>query len=222
MATARRAQDVLDYWFGADPLAPDQIAGRVRLWFGGDDPPEIRELRDEDMARRFGDLARQAAAGLLDAWAASPHRLLALILLLDQIPRNIYRGTARAFAQDDKALSLAFQGMQTGADSALSPIQRVFLYMPLQHAESPDVQEESVAAFRRLLEEAPPEHRAFFEGCLNFAELHHRIVARFGRFPHRNRVLGRRSSPSELKFLADEGLDFGQRSREIPDETKPE
>jgi uncharacterized protein (DUF924 family) len=207
---ARRAQDILDYWFGPDPLAPAQIGNRIRMWFGGDDPPEIRELRDEDMAERFGDLARQAAAGELDAWATSPHRLLALILLLDQMPRNIYRGTSRAFQQDEKALNLALEGMATGADAVLTPIQRVFLYMPLQHSESPDIQDESVAAFRSLVAQSAPEHRAVFEGCLNFALLHQRLVKRFGRFPHRNRVLGRRSSEAELTFLAEEGLTFGQ------------
>jgi uncharacterized protein (DUF924 family) len=207
---ARRAQDILDYWFGPDPLAPGQIGNRIRMWFGGDDPPEIRELRDEDLAVRFGELARQAAAGELDAWATSPHRLLALILLLDQIPRNIHRGTARAFQQDARALTLALEGMATGADAVLTPIQRVFLYMPLQHSESPDIQDESVAAFRSLVAQAPPEHRAVFEGCLDFALLHQRLVKRFGRFPHRNRVLGRRSSDAEKAFLEKEGLTFGQ------------
>ncbi len=206
----RRAQDVLNFWFGADPLAPDQIAPRMRLWFGGDDPPELRQLRDELIAERFGKLVDDAASGKLDAWAGSPHRLLALILLLDQFPRNIFRGTAQAFAQDDRALSLALSGMQIGADATLTPVHRVFFYMPLQHAESPDVQDESVAAFRRLAEEAPPEHRSLFEACLKFAQLHQRIVARFGRFPHRNQVLGRSSSESELAFQRDEAPNFGQ------------
>jgi uncharacterized protein (DUF924 family) len=182
----------------------------MRLWFGGDDPPEIRELRDEDMTRRFAVLARQAAAGELDDWATGPHRLLALILLLDQIPRNIHRGTAEAFAQDQKALSLTLSSIGNGADAGLTPVQRVFLYMPLQHSESPDIQEESVAAFRGLAEAAPVEHREFFEGCLRFALLHQRLVTRFGRFPHRNRVLGRQSSQAETEFLRDEGLTFGQ------------
>ena len=207
---ARRAQDVLDFWFGDDPLVPAEIPQRIRLWFGGDDPPEIRELRDDDMAQRFSPLLRQAAAGELDEWAGSPHRLLALVLLLDQIPRNVYRGTARAFQQDDKALELAQEGMRTGADCALSPIQRVFLYMPLQHSESTDVQEESVAAFRGLLQEVPDKHRPVFEGCLDFAELHQKIVQRFGRFPHRNHVLGRSSSEAEQSYLDDEGETFGQ------------
>lgn len=210
LTTARRAQDVLDFWFGDDPLSPSEIPQRIRLWFGGDDPPEIRELRDEDMTQRFGPLLRKAAAGELDDWAGSPHRLLALVLLLDQIPRNVYRGTARAFQQDEKALAFAQEGMHTGADCALTPIQRVFLYMPLQHSESPDVQDESVAAFRGLLAEVPEKHRPVFEGCLDFAELHQRIVKRFGRFPHRNRVLGRRSSAAEQTYLDEEAETFGQ------------
>ena len=206
----RRAQDVLDYWFGADPMAPDQLSQRMRLWFGGDEPPEIRALRDESLTARFGSLAQSAAAGHLDAWVSSPHRLLALVLLLDQFPRSIHRGTAAAFAQDERALELVMAGLQTGADATLTPIQRVFFYMPMQHSESPDIQEESVAAFRRLALEAPLEQRSLFQNCLKFAQLHQRIVARFGRFPHRNAVLGRQDSPAEEAFLRDETMRFGQ------------
>lgn len=206
----RRAQDVLDYWFGADPLAANQIFQRMRLWFGGDEPPEIRELRDETLAERFGTLTRAAAAGELDAWAGSPRRLLALVLLLDQFPRNIYRGTAQAFAQDPRALQLTLAGLQTGADATLSAAERIFLYMPLQHAESRAAQEESVAAFRRLAEEAPPEQKGLFGDCLAFAREHQDIITRFGRFPHRNAALGRPSSPEELAFLQDSGNRFGQ------------
>ena len=206
----RRAQDVLDFWFGADPMAPDQLSQRMRLWFGGDEPPEIRALRDESLTARFGALALAAAAGHLDAWVSSPHRLLALVLLLDQFPRSIHRGTAAAFAQDERALELVMAGLQTGADATLTPIQRVFFYMPMQHSESPDIQEESVAAFRRLALEAPLEQRSLFQNCLKFAQLHQRIVARFGRFPHRNAVLGRQGSPAEEAFLRDETMRFGQ------------
>ncbi len=206
----RRAQDVLQYWFGADPTAPDQIGARLRLWFGADEPPEIRDLRDESMAERFGTLIQRAAAGELDAWAGSPHRLLALILLLDQFPRNVYRGTAQAFAQDDKALELVRNGLQRGADATLKPIQRVFFYLPLEHTESEDVQNESVAAFRRLLEEAPDEQQPLFQSCLQAAQDHQRIVERFGRFPHRNAALGRTSSEAELAYLHNEGVRFGQ------------
>jgi uncharacterized protein (DUF924 family) len=206
----RRAQDVLDFWFGADPMAPDQLAQRMRLWFGGDEPPEIRALRDDSLSGRFGALTQAAAAGHLDTWVSSPHRLLALVLLLDQFPRSIHRGTSAAFAQDDRALELVMAGLQTGADATLTPIQRVFFYMPMQHSESADIQEESVAAFQRLAIEAPLEHRSLFQNCLKFAQLHQRIIARFGRFPHRNGVLQRQSSPAEEAFLRDEAMRFGQ------------
>jgi len=206
----RRAQDVLQYWFGANPTAPDQIGTRLRLWFGGDEPPEIRDLRDESIAARFGTLIQHAAAGELDAWAGSPQRLLALILLLDQFPRNVYRGTAQAFGQDAKALELVRHGLQRGADATLRPIQRVFFYLPLEHAESADSQDESVAAFRCLLEEAPEEEKALFQRCLQSALAHQDIVARFGRFPHRNAALGRTSTEAELAFLNTEGVRFGQ------------
>ncbi len=206
----RRAQDVLQYWFGANPTAQDQLSARLRLWFGGDEPPEIRDLRDESIAERFGTLIERAAAGELDAWAASPHRLLALILLLDQFPRNVYRGTAQAFAQDAKALDLVRNGLQRGADATLQPIQRVFFYLPMEHAESADMQDESVAAFRRLLEEVPDEQHSLFQSCLQAAQDHQRIVARFGRFPHRNAALGRTSSEAEQAYLNDEGVRFGQ------------
>jgi uncharacterized protein (DUF924 family) len=206
----RRAQDVLDFWFGADPMAPDQFSQRMRMWFGGDEPSELRALRDESLTARFGALALSAAAGHLDAWVSSPHRLLALVLLLDQFPRSIHRGTSAAFAQDERALELVMAGLQTGADATLTPIQRAFFYMPMQHSESPDIQEESVAAFRRLALEAPLEQRSLFQNCLKFAQLHQRIIARFGRFPHRNAVLGRQGSPAEEAFLRDETMRFGQ------------
>lgn len=206
----RRAQDVLDYWFGGEPLAAGQLTQRMRLWFGGDEPPEILELRDETLAERFGPLIRAAAAGALDSWAASPRRLLALVILLDQFPRSVYRGTAQAFAQDERALSFALQGLQTGADATLAPVERIFLYMPLEHAEASAAQEESVAAFRRLAAEAPVAQRGLFESCLRSAQEHQAIIARFGRFPHRNAALGREASPAEIAYLAAQGQRFGQ------------
>ncbi len=131
-------------------------------------------------------------------------------MLLDQFPRNVYRGTARAFAQDDKALSLAVSGMQLGADAALDPLERMFFYMPLMHAESLAVQEESVAAFRRLLDEAPQELRTHFDGSLRAAEQHRDLIERFGRLPYRNAVIGRTSTEAERDWLAGGGERFGQ------------
>lgn len=197
---AHRAQDVLDYWFGPDPLGAD-FRHRLRLWFGDDEPPGLVQLRDEALAERFGPAVEAAARGDLDSWSASPRRLLALILLLDPIPRQVFRGKARAYSRDARAVEFCLAGMATGADAALAPVERLFLYMPLQHAESLDVQEESLNAYRRLAAEAPAAHRALFDACVQLAGQHQDTIARFGRFPHRNAVLGRRSTAQEQAWL---------------------
>ena len=126
--------------------------------------------------------------GELASWADSPRRCLSLLILLDQFPRNIYRGTARAFAGDDQAVAITLSGMESAADGALDIVERIFFYMPLQHCEVREVQEESVAAYRRLLTEAPQEMRGAFDDALKAAEEHRSIIERFGRFPHRNRA----------------------------------
>ena len=150
-----RAQEVLDFWFGPDPLSPAHFAARLHLWFGGDDPPELIAERDAQITARFRPWMDEAAAGALDHWAGSPHRLLALVLMLDQFPRHVYRGRARAYAQDSRALAFTLHALTTGADATLSLAERLFLYLPLQHAESAAMQEESIAAYRRLLADAP-------------------------------------------------------------------
>lgn len=204
------ARSVRDFWFGKVPLTPEQLGKRMQIWFGGRAPPELRRRWDETIRARFEGLIERAASGELASWADGPRRRLSLILLLDQFPRNIYRGTARAFAYDEQALTLALSGMQSGAEAALNPMERTFFYMPLQHGEALDVQDESVAAFRRLLLEAPEPFQPFFRIALDAAEQHRAIIGRFGRFPHRNRALGRASTPEEENFLREEGETFGQ------------
>ena len=210
MSPQSSAHDLLFFWFGPRPYTAARVHQHSRIWFGEPDAPELTPQTDELIRERYGELTLEAERGGLTAWESSPRRRLALILLLDQFPRNIYRGSARAFAQDLRALSLTVSGMQFGADATLDPVERLFFYMPLMHAESLDVQEESVAAFRRLLEEAPAELRTTFEGHLQDALLHRDIIARFGRFPHRNRVLGRESTPDEVQWLATEGDAFAR------------
>ena len=188
---------------------PAALRLRMRFWFGTESS-EIVEMQDRDLEARFGALTERALAGELAAWADSPRRRLALILLLDQLPRNIHRGTARAFAGDATACALAQEGLDQAADAALELIERLFFYMPLQHAESQDVQHDSVAAFRRLAAESPPELADLFNGALDYAVRHRDIVLRFGRFPYRNAVLGRESTPEELAWLAKSGERFGQ------------
>jgi uncharacterized protein (DUF924 family) len=201
MPPVTRAQDVLLFWFGPRPYTAASVQQHSRLWFGA---PEVVPQTDELIRERFGGTMLAAENGELAGWDSSPRRRLALIVLLDQFSRHFYRGTKRAFAQDHQALSLSVSGMLYGADAALDPLERIFFYMPLQHAESLDVQDESVAAFRRLIDEAPSELRTTFEEALSAAVHHREIIARFGRFPLRNAVLNRSSTPEESEWLASE------------------
>jgi uncharacterized protein (DUF924 family) len=203
------ARSVRDFWFGPLPPSADALNRRMRFWFGGESSA-LHQRRDEQIRRRFAGLLQRAAAGELAGWADGPRRRLSLILLLDQFPRHIHRGTARAFEYDAQALGLTLSGMQSAADAALDVVERVFFYMPLQHAELRDVQDESIAAYRRLLSEAPPPLRPTFEAALRSAQNHRAIIESFGRFPHRNRVLGRASTPAEEDWLRNGGESFGQ------------
>jgi len=195
------ARKVRDFWFGKTPLSPEQLPRRMKLWFG-DVPEETRQQIDDALRTRFASSVERAIEGQLTQWADGPRRRLSLILLLDQFPRNIYRGTARAFAGDEQALQLSLTGMQSVADAALNLVERIFFYLPLQHAESLEVQEESVAAYKRLLGEAPAEVRSVFEECVMFAEQHREVVRRFGRFPQRNVALGRAATAEEKDWLS--------------------
>jgi uncharacterized protein (DUF924 family) len=203
------ARSVRDFWFGRQPLSATSLNQRLRFWYGGGNSP-ARQRRDAQIAARFGPLFERAAAGQLAAWANGPRRRLSLIILLDQFPRNMFRGTARAFATDPQALALTLSGMQSAADAALTEVERLFFYMPLQHAEVRAVQDESVAAYRRLLTDAPQALREPFAAALRSAENHCAIIEQFGRFPHRNRALGRESTATELKWLEIGGGSFGQ------------
>lgn len=171
---------VIDFWFRE--LTP-------RQWFteGG---PQL----DDRVRTRFGSVVEAARRGALDHWAASPRGRLALIILLDQFPRQCFRGTPEAYASDAKAQALAAEGVAARVDEQLTFAERQFFYMPLMHAEDRDLQALSLERFDALHEDA--------EAVLGFATGHRRVVYRFGRFPHRNRVLGRPSSPEEEAFLA--------------------
>lgn len=209
MIPTRQALNILEFWFGNRPYTREGVVRHSRLWFGDATAPELRPQTDEALRLRFGTLAAAAARGQFDVWESSPRRRLALILLLDQFPRGIYRGTAQAYAQDHRALALAVSGTQLGADAALDPVERIFFYMPMQHAESRELQEESVSAFRRLAAEGPIELARLFELAKKHADQHRAIVERFGRFPHRNRALGRVSTAEERDWLEAGGAAFG-------------
>ncbi len=203
------ARQVRDFWFGKLPMTAQALNQRLALWFPEDESAAGVRGWDEAIRGRFGNLVERAERRELASWADSPRRCLSLILLLDQLPRNLYRGTARAYACDEGALAVTLSGMQSAADGALDIVERIFFYMPLQHSEVREVQDESVAAYRRLLMEAPQELRGAFESGLQAAEKKLALIERFGRFPHRNRVLGRVSTAEEITYLR-EADSFGQ------------
>ncbi len=196
-------QPLLDLWFGDEADDALRATRQAPLWWGKNSET------DALLASRFGELARAAAEGSLAHWADAPSGRLALILLLDQLPRNIHRGTPAAFAQDPLARDLCLKGLSIGADQSLSPLARVFFYLPLEHAESREQQARSVALFEALAaEQAGTPAQATFAGFADFARRHRVIIERFGRFPHRNDILGRTSTPEEVEFLQQPGSGF--------------
>ena len=193
--SAADAQAVLDFWFASKG---ELEHGAVRdLWFRKSDET------DQQIAERFGPLIEQALRGELEAWATEPQTALAQIVLLDQFTRNSFRDTARAFAGDKRALAAAIAMVGARHDEALLPVQRVFVYLPFEHAEGMVMQEEALRLFTRLAASAPE-----LRNMLDYAQRHHDVVKRFGRFPHRNVILGRHSTAEEIEFLKQPGSRF--------------
>ena len=193
---------ILTYWFGTNPESAALAKDRADLWWSKNAESD-REIR-----QRFAANVQIAAEGKLDAWLVEPRGRLAMIILTDQFPRNIYRDSPRAFALDAKALEWSLAGIEQGHDRLLRPIERLFFYLPLEHSERLEHQERSVILIGELLSLAAPEQQVSFAQYLDFAVRHRDIVTRFGRFPHRNRVLGRPSTPEELEFLSQPGSSF--------------
>ncbi|WP_194712191.1 DUF924 family protein [Noviherbaspirillum soli] len=195
------AQSLHDYWFGG--VADDAAGQRQgKLWWGKD------VAIDAELTERFGSLVTVARAGQLAQWSDSPRGRLALILLTDQLPRNIFRGTPGAFASDLQARQLCLAGLERGDDKVLEPIERVFFYLPLEHSESMPDQDHAVRLFTALFQAVPQAVMEQYRGFLTYALRHRHVIERFGRFPHRNAILGRQSSPEETAFLAEPGSSF--------------
>ena len=190
------------------PSEPKEI---LDFWFGREDEPGYGEFRDEWFKRdeefdrqvreRFLEDYERAARGEYDHWQEEPESCLALVILLDQFPRNLFRDNPRTYATDDKALYISREAVQKGFDRKLPPFQRHFLYMPFMHSENLADQQSSVTLFRQLAEEGGPDVTEYAEG-------HREIVERFGRFPHRNETLGRQTTPEEAEFLEQPGSSF--------------
>lgn len=201
-AAEPEAEALLAFWFGELEDGFADQAHRQR-WFNGG------RIFDDDCRVHFGDLAVRAAENALSSWLATPRGTLAWILLCDQIPRNIYRGQALAFATDGPARSAARHGIEAGFDQALALDERCFFYLPFEHSENLVDQHTCVGLFSDLVEQTPERHRDLTAGYLPYARQHRDIIRRFGRFPHRNAVLGRTSTAEEMAFLA-RGNHFGQ------------
>ena len=195
-------QPLLDWWFGNSGSAREVAAQKGRLWFGK------RDSQDLEAQKRFGDWVEQALAGGLTEWMQHPEGWLALVLLLDQIPRMIFRDTPKAFSGDLRAQKLVAQGIAADFDRQLQPIQRVFIYLVFEHSEDLAVQNEGVSRYIELVAQQPEGDRALFADYLDYAERHQRVIAQFGRFPHRNAVLGRESTAEEIEFLSGPGSRF--------------
>jgi uncharacterized protein (DUF924 family) len=193
---------VLEFWF------PPDGARANALWWGKD------ARLDAEIRERFGATLAAAKAGQLDDWAATARGRVALIIVLDQLSRNIHRGDPQTYDADEQARKLTLEGLALGHDRELSAIERLFFYMPLEHSEQLEHQEQCVALMRQLAEDVAAQpgveagQRARFVSFIDFAIRHRDIVARFGRFPHRNALLGRSSTTEELEFLKQPGSGF--------------
>jgi uncharacterized protein (DUF924 family) len=196
------AIDVLEYWFGTEADDAAVAEQKSALWWGH------AEETDAEIERRFGGLMEQAQDGELADWHDTPRGALALILLLDQFSRNVYRDTARMFAQDAAARVLTLKGLEDESVSSLRPIEQVFFLLPLEHSENLDHQNLMVERCLELAREVPEAWREVFENYVGFAEAHRKIIRRFGRFPHRNQILGRDSTSEEVEFLKEPGSSF--------------
>jgi len=195
---------ILQFWFADAAATPAAAIERNQMWFGGG-----KEL-DEFIWETYSDSISDAANGRFDDWTDSVRERLALIILLDQLPRNIYRGTAEVFRSDAKALRCAQAGVAAMQLEELSVPEQAFFLMPYQHAENLSVQDEGVRLYGALADAAEDEWRPVAAGYRDFAIQHRDIIAEFGRFPHRNAVLGRQPTPAETLYLQEGGATFGQ------------
>ena len=195
-------EELLEFWFGTAAEEAVVIAGKADLWWSKD------AANDRLCEQHFADALAAAGGRELDEWADSARGRLALILLLDQMSRTLHRNAAQAYACDDHARSLTAGGIERRQDTELRYCERVFFYLPLMHSEDLEDQEQSVALYRGLLAAAPSSLEEQFSGNLDYAIAHRDLIQRFGRFPHRNAVLGRESTEEELAYLAEPGAGF--------------
>lgn len=194
---------VLDFWFGK---LDNQLSSqeKSKLWYASS------ELLDQQIKLHFEHLYEQALQGNLESWMRTPKGAMALIILLDQMPRNMFRGNVGAFISDHSALRYCLEGIEKGFDKQLVLVERCFFYHPLEHAENLELQQQCVEHFQRMQQVYNNDtHQVFIRNSLDFAQQHLMIIERFGRFPHRNAILGRESTSQEIEYLKI-AIGFGQ------------
>lgn len=192
-------QEILDFWFGKDPIT---YLEHQKNWFKKD--PEF----DDVIRQKFRDKLIELRRGKFDQWKDQPKSCLAFIILSDQFTRNIFRDREEAFEYDQYALSASLRGIDEKMDLQLHPVERSFFYMPLQHSEELKIQEKSLKKFKELMDSASEEYRETFSENYDYALQHFKIIEEFGRFPHRNRIIQRTSTPEEMEFLKKPGSSF--------------
>jgi uncharacterized protein (DUF924 family) len=195
-------EQVLDFWFGELDERGLAAEDKSKSWWKKD--PDFDALVEE----RFGGLIESVCADERESWLDSPEGCIAYVIVLDQFCRNVHRGTPRMYAEDDRALSAAERSVERGFDRMLPLAQRAFLYMPLMHCESREAQARCVALFETMVAEVTGETAERMKGYVDAAHSHRRIVERFGRFPHRNELLGRQTTAEEKAFLEEPGSSF--------------
>ena len=196
-------ENLLQFWFADAAFSPGRASARSDMWFGSS------PVLDRECRVRYGALLEAAGRGELDAWIEKARPALALVVLLDQIPRNIFRGSARMFAFDGHALVRAVAACDAGFAAELHPIEASFLYLPFEHAEDLAMQDRGVDGLQALVARAEPGFQDILAGFLDYARRHREVIRRFGRFPHRNAVLGRAATRDEQAYLRGGGETFG-------------
>ncbi len=190
-------EDILRFWFTEEPGDPVKAAEQFKLWFN------TTAAFDHRIIEKFSSMLEQAIVGNLDHWTSTARGSLALIILFDQITRTIYRGQARAFGSDHRAFSIAENSIAKGFDREVEFIERLMFYLPFEHGEDLEVQDKCVAYFQILDELAAPGFKSIAQSCVKSGKEHREVIKRFGRFPHRNKILGRHSTPEEIVWASE-------------------
>lgn len=193
---------ICEFWFGEPSTIEARYPELQKVWYAKN--PEF----DAQIETQFKSYIQAVANGECDAWLSTPRGYLASIICVDQFPRNCFRNSPQAFAYDHHAQSLTQQGLEAGIDQSLSLYERMFFYIPLEHSEDINLQRKMLTLTKQLIAQASERQREHFKSFDYYAQLHHDIIERFGRFPHRNAVLGRDSTAEELEFLTTKNSSF--------------